>query len=276
MSGKRVPMRILSPRRSFYKASGQTIELEEPGNRTSQIWRHNLSMSMKLKFRETFPRLLKTFPHGVLEIAALMVLVVSVAGAQNNASISGTVRDTADALVPGAKVTLINESSKATRESTSNGEGFFNFLAVPPATYSIRVQRAGFETWKVTGVEAHPGDSLTVPKIGLKVGAFVESITVTAEVAGVTLNSGEHSTMITASDIARLSTTGRDALELVSMLPGFTLNAGTGLNNVGADYNTTSFGSGNLGSYGANGSAPQSGQVNVMSDGASVTDPGDM
>jgi len=233
-------------------------------------------MSMKLKFRETFPRLLKTFPHGVLEIAALMVLVVSVAGAQNNASISGTVRDTADALVPGAKVTLINESSKATRESTSNGEGFFNFLAVPPATYTIRVQRAGFETWKVTGIEVHPGDSLTVPKIGLKVGAIVESITVTAEVAGVTLNSGEHSTMITASDIARLSTTGRDALELVSMLPGFTLNAGTGLNNVGADYNTTSFGSGNLGSYGANGSAPQSGQVNVMSDGVSVTDPGDM
>jgi len=82
--------------------------------------------------------------------------------------------------------------------------------------------------------------------------------------------------MITSADIARLSTTGRDALELVSMLPGFTLNAGTGLNNVGADYNTTSFGSGNLGSYGANGSAPQSGQVNVVSDGAQVTDPGDM
>jgi hypothetical protein len=128
----------------------------------------------------------------------------------------------------------------------------------------------------VTGVEVHPGDSLTVPKINLKVGAIAESVTVTAEVAGVTLDSPEHSTMITSADIARLSTTGRDALELVSMLPGFTLNAGTGLNNVGADYNTTSFGSGNLGSYGANGSAPQSGQVNVVSDGAQVTDPGDM
>jgi len=159
-------------------------------------------------------------------------------------------------LVPGAKVTLINEASKATRDTTSNGEGFFNFLAVQPATYTIRVQRAGFETWKVTGVEVHPGDSLTVPKINLKVGAIAESVTVTAEVAGVTLDSPEHSTMITSADIARLSTTGRDALELVSMLPGFTLNAGTGLNNQGADYNTTSFNSGNLGSYGANGPLP--------------------
>jgi hypothetical protein len=205
-----------------------------------------------------------------------MLLLVSTAWAQNTASISGTVRDTTDALVPGAKVTLINEASKATRDTTSNGEGFFNFLAVQPATYTIRVQRAGFETWKVTGVEVHPGDSLTVPKINLKVGAIAESVTVTAEVAGVTLDSPEHSTMITSADIARLSTTGRDALELVSMLPGFTLNAGTGLNNQGADYNTTSFNSGNLGSYGANGSAPQSGQVNVVSDGAQVTDPGDM
>jgi hypothetical protein len=230
---------------------------------------------MKLNLHETLMRLLKTFPPRVFEIAALMLLVVSVAGAQNTASISGTVRDTSDALVPGAKVTLINESSKATRETTSNGEGFFNFLAVPPATYSIRVLRAGFETWKVTGVEVHPGDSLTVPKIGLKVGAVAESVTVTAEIAGVTLSSGEHSTMISSTDIARLSTTGRDAMELVSMLPGFTLNAGTGLNNVGADYNTTTFG-GQMGAYGANGSAPQSGQVNVMSDGVSVTDPGDM
>jgi len=61
-------------------------------------------------------------------------------------------------------VTLINESSKAIRDTTSNGEGFFNFLAVQPATYSIRVQRDGFESWKVTGVEVHPGDSVTVPK----------------------------------------------------------------------------------------------------------------
>src|ERR1035441_10509229 len=35
------------------------------------------------------------------------------AAAENAASISGTVRDIADALVPGAKITLINQSSKA-------------------------------------------------------------------------------------------------------------------------------------------------------------------
>jgi hypothetical protein len=179
-------------------------------------------------------------------------------------------------LVPGAKVTLINEASKATRSTTSNGEGFFNFLAVQPATYSLQIARSNFETWQVTGVEVHPGDSLTVPKIRLTIGQVTESMTVTADVAGVTLDSPEHSTLITAEDIGRLSTTGRDALELVSMLPGFTLNAGTNGVNSGPDYSTTSFGSGNLANFGANGAAPQQGLVNVTTDGAQVIDPGDM
>jgi hypothetical protein len=208
--------------------------------------------------------------------SAAALLLVSAAHAQTTSSISGTVRDTVDALVPGAKVTLINEASKAIRSTTSNGEGFFNFLAVQPATYSIQVTMTGFESWRVTGIEAHPGDSLTVPKIKLAIGQVMESITVTAEAAGVTLNSPEHSTLITSADIARLSTEGRDALELVSMLPGFTLNAGTSLQNSAPDYTTTSFGSGQLGSFGANGAAPQQGLVNLTSDGASVIDPGDM
>jgi len=62
-----------------------------------------LSTSKKLNFRESFLRLMKTFPRKALDISALMLLVVSVAGAQNTASISGTVRDTAEALVPGLR-----------------------------------------------------------------------------------------------------------------------------------------------------------------------------
>jgi len=207
---------------------------------------------------------------------AVFLLLIPAAYAQTTSSISGTIRDGLGALVPSAKVTLVNEDSKAIRNTKSNGEGFFTFVAVQPATYSVQISMAGFESWKVTGIEVHPGDSLSIPKINLAIGKVVESVTVTAEVAGVMQDSGEHSTLIGAGDIARLSTTGRDALELVSTLPGFTLNAGTGLTNTGADYTTTSFGSGQLGSFGANGSAPQQGFVSITSDGAQVIDVGDM
>ena len=236
-----------------------------------------MSKSMIHPLRTAFAQLQaqKRLWSAVFWNAAFLLLIPAVQ-AQTTSSIAGTIRDAAGALVPGAKVTLINEASKATRATTSNGEGYFTFVAVQPATYSVQVKMTNFETWKVTGIEVHPGDSLTVPRINLTIGKVVESVVVTAEMAGVTQNSGEHSTLITSADIARLSTTGRDALELVSTLPGFTLNAGTGLNNSAADYTTTSFGSGQLGSFGANGAAPQQGLVNITSDGAQVIDPGDM
>ena len=217
----------------------------------------------------------RRLPGIVTVCCALLLFCTSVSRAQQTGSISGTVRDTSDALVPGATVTLTNEASKATRTDTSNGQGFFSFLAVQPATYTVRIQMKNFEGWKVTGIEVHTGDSLTVPNVRLTVGRVTEELSVTATVAGVALNSPEHSTLITAEDIKRLSTVGRDAAELVSILPGFTINAGTGLQNQGADYSVTTFG-GNLGAYGSNGAAPQQGLVNITSDGAQVIDPGDM
>jgi len=207
--------------------------------------------------------------------SAVMLLLIPAAFAQTASSISGTVQDTANALVPGAKVVLTNEGNKAERTASSNGTGFFNFVAVAPGTYTVKIVKAGFEAWSVTGIEVHPGDSLTVPKIKLEIGVVTQSVTVTADVAGVTLNSGEHSTLITSAQISRLSTVGRDANELISMLPGFSVINTGGVDNVGADYQTMGFGSGNLNSFSANGSAPQQGAVNVTSDGANLIDPGD-
>jgi len=74
------------------------------------------------------------------------------------------------AVIPGAKVVATNEDNKSRWTTTSNPEGFFKFAAIPPATYSLRISQPDFETWTVTGIVVHPGDSLTVPKIALKVG----------------------------------------------------------------------------------------------------------
>jgi hypothetical protein len=179
-------------------------------------------------------------------------------------------------VIPGAKVVLTNQANLATSSMKSNGEGFFHFAGIQVATYNLEISYKGFETWKVTGITVHPGDDLSIPKINLRPGAVTESVTVTADVAGVSLSNGEHSTLITADQIKRLSTVGRDANELISMLPGFSVINTSGVDNIGADYQTTGPGYGNLNSFTANGSAPQQGLVNVTSDGANLIDPGDM
>ena len=234
-----------------------------------------------LLFRTLLCRSISTRPResSSLVAAFCVLILISVAVsaiAQTTSSVSGTVRDSSGALIPDAKIVLVNDASKATRSLSSNGEGYFYFAAVQPATYSIEVNHDGFDRWKVTGIIVHPGDNLTIPKISMKIGTVDESVVVTAEVAGVQLSSGEHSTLITADNIKHLSTVGRDVAELVTILPGFTLNGASQIQNQAGDYQTVGFGSGNLSTLAANGAAPQQGLVSVTADGANVIDPGDM
>lgn len=224
-------------------------------------------------------RVMKRICPAILGLLILAICPV-VASAQTTVSISGTVTDPTGAVVPGARVLATNEKSGSQWRIVSNGAGFFSFVALPPATYSLHISHKGFEAWTVTGIVAHPGDSLTVPHIILKIGAATITVKVSAANAGVNLNSGAHSTLITSQQIKRLSTISRGVSELVSILPGFTLNAGAGLGNTGPGgvygYQTTSPGSGNLGSFGALGAAPQTAGVSISSDGAQYVDPGAM
>ena len=59
--------------------------------------------------------------------AVFLVPLANLGRAQTTASISGSVHDSTEALVPGAKIVLINEASKAEWGATSNDEGFLVF-----------------------------------------------------------------------------------------------------------------------------------------------------
>lgn len=198
--------------------------------------------------------------------------------AQTTGSLGGTVQDQTNALIPGAKITLVNTASKARRTTTADSHGVFQMQALQPATYDLLITAGGFETLKITGIEINPGDSRSIASIQLKVGELNAEVTVTATVAGVSLDSPEKSSLITAEDIKRLSTVGRDATELIKNLPGFALATGGSLQNGQALNNqqTMGFGGGASSSYAANGSTPQTGSTQVISDGASTVDPGDM
>ena len=205
--------------------------------------------------------------------------LLPVAHAQTTGALSGTVRDTTKGVIPGATLTLTNTvDSKSRRVSTSNGEGFFAINAIQPGTYDLVVTMKGFDRYKVTGIEVHPGDNVAIATIAMKIGRVDEEVTVSSTTAGVNLDSPEKSSLITADDIARLSTVGRDATELIKFLPGFAVNSGGSLANASTNNNsqTMGFGSSSVSSFSANGATGQTGATTVIQDGGSVMDPGDM
>src|SRR6266481_9337521 len=86
----------------------------------------------------------------LLRVAAVLAMVVAI-GATAHAqaitgSISGTVVDEQGQSIPGATVTAIDERTGSARSDTTDTRGNFLFTAMPPDTYTVRVEMSNFRT----------------------------------------------------------------------------------------------------------------------------------
>jgi len=66
------------------------------------------------------------------------LLLCAPAMAQTLGTISGEVKDSTGAIVPGVTVTVINKDTNATRTTSSNAVGLYEFPALPPGPYSVK------------------------------------------------------------------------------------------------------------------------------------------
>ncbi|HTD54458.1 MAG TPA: carboxypeptidase-like regulatory domain-containing protein, partial [Silvibacterium sp.] len=126
--------------------------------------------------------------------AALVVLGLTASAQTSSATLTGTVYDTSGAVVPGATVLLRNQQSGDTRREISNPEGYFTFAAVPPATYSVTVEKQGFVKWEGRGITLDSNDNRAVAGIKLKAGSQEQTVIVQASSGQITpTDSGEKS-----------------------------------------------------------------------------------
>ena len=80
-------------------------------------------------------------------LVAIFVLFTGTALAQSETgSISGTVLDPTGATVPGAKVTIKNVGTNASRSLTTNADGIYTATNLHPSDYSVTVEASGFST----------------------------------------------------------------------------------------------------------------------------------
>lgn len=95
----------------------------------------------------------------------------------NAADLRGFVRDPQGAVVPSAAVTARNPATNVSRTATSNDEGFYQLINLPPGEYEVSVEAANFSRAVVPSVILTVGQraDLDVP---LQVGAVGESVTV--------------------------------------------------------------------------------------------------
>ncbi|MGH9405199.1 MAG: TonB-dependent receptor [Terriglobia bacterium] len=118
-------------------------------------------------------------------------------------SIAGTVADQSGAVVPGATVTIINESTHFTRSTTTGSAGDYRVIDLPAGTYTVTVAAKGFRTVSRTGVPVSVG-SVSDQNIQLSLGAVTQAITVSGATATLQTQTTDVHTTLTNYAIQNL------------------------------------------------------------------------
>jgi hypothetical protein len=191
---------------------------------------------------------------------------------QLTATLSGIAADQTDARVPGANVVVKNDATGDTRTTQADSSGYWSVTALIPGTYSVTVSAKGFTSWEMNGIVLNQGDSRTVPNIHMKVGSETAEVTVISGAdVEVPVDNAEVSATLNNELVDSATLTGRNAAELIKMMPGvaFSNNGGVG----GYNAQVTGTNNGPAGSFSANGTQPY-GSTAVILDGANLIDPG--
>jgi hypothetical protein len=205
----------------------------------------------------------------------LLLLSSAAFGQQLTGSLQGTVNDQTGAVIPDAKIELANDASGDVRRAATNGEGRFAITAVPPGTYTLTITAASFSTWQLKGIIINQGDERTIANIALTVGTVAEKVEITTSAGEVAqMDSGEVSTNLNQAFVDNIGLVGRDAGELLKIMPGMGINNGLTQGQAFSD-KIVSSNTGPVGAFSANGTQPY-GAMSYMLDGANLVDPGNV
>jgi hypothetical protein len=159
-----------------------------------------------------------TFRRLLLGGLCLLAAVSAYAQVQTG-SITGTVTDSSNAVLPGATVTLTGErliGGAATQ--VTDASGTYRFDRLSPGAYTVRFELQGFKS--VTHEDIRVSASFVATVNGkLDVGSVTESITVTGESPTIDTKSNLQQTVMN-QEILEGVPTGRDPWSLAKLIPG--------------------------------------------------------
>jgi len=155
-------------------------------------------------------------------VLGLAVSVLAVAGTwaqTGTTSVHGVVMDKTGASVAAAKVTLINAEQGFTRSIDSGSAGEFDFLALPPGTYTLTVEAAGFRKYERRNLQLLVNTPATA-NVTLEVGSSTQTVEVSAQTETLNTTDASLGTAFSERQVRDLPLEAGNVPELLSLQAG--------------------------------------------------------
>jgi hypothetical protein len=117
--------------------------------------------------------------------------------------ITGTVKDSTGAVVPGAQVTATHVATNSTFKTNTTSSGDFTVPSLPVGAYKVRVENQGFKAYVLENVVIAAGGT-TRADVQLEVGATQQTVEVTANAQMLQLDTSRVSTEVSNTLVDQL------------------------------------------------------------------------
>src|ERR1043166_609216 len=159
--------------------------------------------------------------YSALLLLFVLVSVPAVSAQTATGEVNGTVSDPNGAAVPGAMVKLINQATRGETEATTNQSGYFTFVNLKPASYTLMVETKGFKK-SLTNAFALGVSETVTQNATLAVGEMSEVVEVSAGSELVQASTSELGSVINERTVQDLPLNGRNFTQLLTLTPGVT------------------------------------------------------
>ena len=146
----------------------------------------------------------------------VVLLCASTAMAQATAQITGTVKDSSGAVLPGVDVTATQTDTNFSRSAVSDANGNYILSNLPTGPYRLTASLSGFRTFERTGIVLQVNANPTIP-IEMAIGNLAETISVEAATPLIETRNPAIGQVIENERIEELPLNGRNATDLITL-----------------------------------------------------------
>ena len=155
----------------------------------------------------------------LIVLTTLLVSTAMLTAQTSKGILSGVVRDSTGASIPGAAITITNTETGEARKATSESTGAYRIDSVTAGTYKIHVELAGFQKFDAKDFPIQPSVVSSFNPT-LQVGSIDQSVEVTADAAQLNTENGSLASTISTVELQKVPIFSLNPIELATTVPG--------------------------------------------------------